>query len=167
MRTHSLIGRLLTVGALGVAVLAAAATPAAAAPDHGRPFHASLQVDVAAPAADGCEELSGTGFASHMGRITESGEACADGTGVSTWTAANGDTITFYFYTVPTGPPNADGSLPVEFVCYAIEGTGRFVDVDVDGALQALVYPAADGSAHLVAWLDSTIYYDASSRSSG
>ena len=165
MRTHSLIGRLLTVGALGVAVLAASAAPAAATPDHGRPFHVSIQADVAA--GDGCEELSGTGLASHMGRIAVTGQACADGTGVAIWTAANSDTITFYFYTVPTGPPNADGSLPVEFVCYAIEGTGRFVDVDVDGALQALVYPAADGSAHLVAWLDSTIYYDASDRSSG
>ncbi len=167
MRTHSLIGRLLAVVALVVAGMAAAAMPAAAAPDQGRPFHVSIQADATVPGADGCQELSGTGLASHMGRIAVTGEACADGTGVATWTAANGDTIVFYFYTVPTGPPNADGSIPVEFVCYAIEGTGRFADVAVDGALQALVYPAADGSLHLDAWLDSTIYYDASNRSSG
>lgn len=164
MTTHSLIGRLLAVVALVFAAVAVA-NPAAATPDHGRPFHVSIQADVGVPGADGCQELSGTGLATHMGRIAVTGQACADGTGVATWAAANGDTLVFSFVTVPTGPPNADGSIPVAFVAYDTVGTGRFVGATVDGALQALVYPAPDGSSHLVAWLDSTIQYDASNRS--
>ena len=166
MRTHSLIGRLLTVGALVVGVLATGATPAAAAPDQGRPFHVSIQADATIPGAAGCAELSGTGNATHMGQITVTGEACGE-TGVATWTAANGDSVTFYFHTEIIGV-NEDGALIALMPADAVVGTGRFVDVAVDGpGLYSLIYPYADGSIHLVSWLDSTIYYDASNRSSG
>ncbi len=165
MRTRSLIGRLLAIVAVVFAVLGATATTVAAAPDHGRPFHVSIQAD-AVYNGTFCDSgvprqvLSGTGNATHMGRITVTGEACGE-TGVATWTAANGDSVTFYFHTEIIGV-NEDGALIALMPADAVVGTGRFVDVAVDGpGLYSLIYPYADG-IHLVSWLDSTIYYDAS-----
>lgn len=164
MRTHSLIGRLLAVVALVVAVLAATAAPAAAAPDHGRPFHLTFQADGSAPDELGCATTSGTGHATHMGRITATADTCGY-SGVATWTAANGDTITIDFHTEFMGI-NDDGAVILLMPADAVVGTGRFVDVALDGpGLNALVYYNADGSFHMVAWMDTTIYYDASARS--
>ena len=173
MSTTSLISRALAALALMLSAVAFTATTASAEPADGRPFRVTIQADAINDNDPSCgstgphQILTGTGHATHMGRLTITGETCAAGNGVANWIAANGDMITIEFTTVVTGPPNPDGSLPVAFPALSVSGTGRFTNVVLeDTPLQATVFFAPDGSgAHLEAWLDSRISYDASDRS--
>lgn len=73
--------------------------------------------------------ITGTGHATHMGRLTITGETCGL-VGVANWIAANGDTISNEFNTLVTGPPNEDGAIPIAFEAVSVSGTGRFTDVE-------------------------------------
>jgi hypothetical protein len=170
MSTNSRIRR--TLWSLSLAASAVALTGATASADaiNRLPFDVEIQADAVidgfcAPEVPR-QVLSGTGHATHMGRIAVTGEACVGGDGVANWIAANGDTITIEFTTVVTGPPNPDGSIPVAFPALDVSGTGRFANVVLGPApLQANVYFLPDGNAYLDAWVDTTISYSASDRS--
>lgn len=170
MGTNSRVRRTLWSLALAASAVALTGTSVSADPVDGLPFKVSIQADAV---TDGfCapevprQVLSGTGIASHMGRIAVTGEACVGGDGVANWIAANGDTITIEFTTVVTGPPNLDGSIPVAFPALDVSGTGRFANVVLGSApLEANVYFLPDGNAYLDAWVNTTISYDASDRS--
>ncbi len=168
LRRTSAIAMLISAATMGAGASSAGADPGASSGD--RPFHVSIQADatVVGLCAPGVplQELSGSGDATHMGRITVTGQVCAGGDGVALWTAANGDSLVIDFSTVFAGPPNPDGSIPVYFPANDVSGTGRFADVALGNLpLEALVTFDASGNSHIDAWLDSTISYNASDRS--
>jgi hypothetical protein len=170
MSTNSRIRKTLWSLTLAASSVALTATTASADPSDGLPFDVSIRADAVVDGFCAPEVphqlLSGTGHATHMGRIAVTGEACVGGDGVANWIAANGDTITIEFTTIVTGPPNPDGSIPVAFPALDVSGTGRFANVVLGPApLQANVYFLPDGNAYLDAWVNTTISYDASDRS--
>ncbi len=109
--------RALSIGVMlsvGVALSASALSPSEAAAKssavHLVPFHATVsETFTAAPCgADRCITAVGKGYATHLGKITESAivdvdvnpadaqNGCAPETRTTTLTAANGDTITMF-----------------------------------------------------------------------
>ena len=117
-----------------VACLSLLAAPTGA--DQDVPFRAVVdtEINMAGVCGPGCLVLgiSGTGHATHMGSLQISGPSQIDFTsflqsGVSTLTAANGDTliISFAGTFVPEGP---DPAGPVSFEGHwaVISGTGHF-----------------------------------------
>ncbi len=170
MSTNSRTHKTLWSLALAASAVALTGNAASADPVDALPFNVSIQADAVNNGSCGDEVprqvLSGTGHATHMGRIAVTGEACLGGDGVANWIAPNGDTITIEFTTVVTGAPNPDGSIPVAFPALDVSGTGRFANVVLGPApLQANVYFLPDGNAYLDAWVNTTISYDASDRS--
>lgn len=172
MNISSRIRRALAALAVAVPTVAFAAATASAERPGDLPFAVEIQADAVVDGTfcDGGaphQVLAGTGRATHMGRITVLGEACAGGNGTAHWIAANGDMITIEFTTVVTGAPDPDdGSVPVAFPAIDVSGTGRFANVVLgDAPLEAIVHFLPDGNAHLDAWVDGTISYDASDRS--
>ena len=117
-----------------VACLSLLAAPTGAHQDV--PFRAVVdtEINVAGECGIGCVVLaiSGTGNATQMGRLQISGPSQIDFTsflqsGVSTLTAANGDTLTISFAGTFT-PEGPDPAGPVSFEGHwkVISGTGRF-----------------------------------------
>lgn len=166
--------RRLLVAVLTMLVLGGlASSPAAAGADKPRPFNVSIE-SVFTPGGD-CAPgiprglITGTGTASHLGRITVSGFGCQGADGEITWTAANGDAIMITFTTVVTGPPNSDGSLPVILPDSNVEGTGRFEGVAFVGDAELTGTLTFDDPSGLSGRLDAElrgglIQYDASNR---
>src|SRR5262245_30255070 len=108
------------------------------------PFRAVVHTEIAAvrECGLGCVVLaiSGTGNATHMGRLRISGPSQIDFTsflqsGVSTLTAANGDTliISFTGTFTPEGPDPA-GPVSFEGSWTVMSGTGRFEAASGTGA---------------------------------
>ena len=117
-----------------VACLSVLAAPTAA--HHDVPFRALIdtEINVDGECGPGCVVLGigGTGNATHVGRLQISGPSQIDFTsflqsGVSTLTAANGDTLTISFAGTFT-PEGPDPAGPVSFEGHwkVISGTGRF-----------------------------------------
>ena len=172
MNPSNRIGRGLAAVLLALSAVALTTTAASAEPDNGRPFKIFIsseflnQPGECAPGVPPAT-LTGTGHATHMGRLTITGETCGLG-GVANWIAANGDTISIEFNTVVTGPPNDDGSIPIAFKALDVTGTGRFTNVafENDTPLVGLAWFYPDGSGgRLEAGSDTRIFYDASDRS--
>lgn len=171
MNMSTRIGRGLAAIALALSAVALTTTAASAEPDNGRPFRISVsseflnQEEECAPGVP-LATITGTGKATHMGRLTITGESCGL-VGVANWIAANGDTISIEFNTVVTGPANDDGSIPIAFEALNVTGTGRFTNVVLDETpLVGLAWFFPDGSGgRLEAWNDTRISYDASDRS--
>jgi len=157
--------------ALAFSAVALTTTSASAEPDNGRPFKISItsefvnQAEECAPGVP-LAILSGSGKATHMGRVTVTGETCGL-EGVANWIAANGDTISIQFLTVVTGPPNDDDSIPIAFQALEVWGTGRFTNVVLDETpLVGVAWFFPDGSGgRLEAGNETRISYDASDRS--
>lgn len=164
--------RLLGVMAIVVGMVGVTGGVATAGADKARPFHFSQQSDfyVIGQCESGAplQEISGTGHGSHLGRVTISGQACADAeTGNVTWTAANGDAIHFVFATVLLAPPGPDGSAPVATVALEVTGTGRFANVQFgEGSPTGTIWfhDPLGLSGHIETEFNSTITYDASDR---
>ena len=165
--------RLLGVIAIVIGMVGVMGGAATAGADKARPFHMSQQSDfyIVGECETGAplQEISGTGHATHLGRVTILGYACTDaGGGEVTWTTANGDEINIVFATVLLAPPGPDGSAPVEIHALEVTGTGRFVNVQLsDDPLAGTIwfYDPEGLSGHLEAEVDGTITYDASDRS--
>ena len=164
--------RLLGVFSLVIGMIGATGGMAAAGAEQERPFRFSQQSEfyVIGECESGAplQEISGTGHATHLGRMTVFGHACADAeTGNVTWTAANGDEIRIVFATVLLGPPGPDGSAPVTTHALAVTGTGRFADVEFgEGSPTGTIWfdDMSGLSGHIETELISTITYDASDR---
>ena len=173
MRTR--FGRLLGALAIATSFVTVGATGASAGNMVERPFDVSIQsefvtvpVDTEVCPSGYLQLISGTGLASHMGRLTLHGESClGSGAGVVTWVAANGDEIT-HVYTSAIGEIGPDGSTWIEFSDDATYGTGRFDPVSLgEGPLAGTVwfFDQYGMTGMLVAEYHGTITYDASNRS--
>ena len=156
--------------ALGVGAAGASTVNAEPGPKE-RPFHASIESDfVTVGTCDHgapLQEITGTGHASHMGRIEIVGDTClSQPTGFVTWTAANGDQIMMEFETV-LGEIGSDGSASISMPAVVVVGTGKFANVSFGegGALVGTVWFDQFGGGHIEAIVDGTIIYDASDRS--
>jgi hypothetical protein len=181
----------LSVSALLALTLATAAQPAAASrgqPERAMPIQLIftthqflMDLTFSADGADRCDASAywfsayeGRGTATHLGRYTESNTHCMyvtgmtattmEGTfdkGLSTITAANGDTLT-YAYGGSFLVDFAAGLSTIEVEWWEITGgTGRFAHATGSGAghlVQSLEDNMATGSA------EGSIVYDASDR---
>lgn len=169
--TTTRIWRGLAAIALALSLVVLTTSNVAAEPDNGRPFRISVtseflnQDQECAPGVP-LALITGSGKATHMGRLTIVGESCGL-TGTVSWIAANGDRIIIEFNTVVTGLPNDDDSIPIAFEVLDISGTGRFENVRFEGpALIGRAWFFADGSGgRLEAGNETRIFYDASDRS--
>lgn len=181
----------LSVSALLAMALASAAEPAAASrgqPERAMPIqlifttHQFLMDQTfSADGADRCDASAywfsayeGRGTATHLGRYTESNTHCMyvsgmtattmEGTfdeGLSTITAANGDTLT-YAYGGSFVVDFTTGLSTIEIEWWEITGgTGRFAHA-TGGGTGHLVQSIVDDSAH--GMYEGSIVYDASDR---
>ncbi len=171
MRTS--IGRWFGVLAIATSFVTVGATAASAGNMVERPFDVAIQSEFVTVPDEGCpsgylQQITGSGLASHMGRLTLYGENClGSGPGVVTWTAANGDEIT-HVYTSEMGEVGPDGSTWIEFRDDETYGTGRFEHVSLgEGPLAGTIwfYDEFGLEGMLVAEYHGTITYDASDRS--
>jgi hypothetical protein len=118
----------------------------AQAAGNGVPLRASFS-GTAVFGSDGTPLFSGTGNATHMGRLTDAGHVvftaapvtCAGGVpndNYETLTAANGDAFTIVSHDVacPTGPNQYHGTGAWEVI--ADSGTGRFAGVSGAGQFE-------------------------------
>ncbi len=160
--------RILVTVFVAIGLLATMTSVASAGADKARPFHVT---EVAEFEFDGtCTVITGSGLASHLGRIEISGEECPGAQyGTVTWTAANGDEITISFTSAITGPVDPTDPTPnefyIEFYAEEVSGTGRFEAVELGSEpLKGTVtfYDEFGLSGRIEAGIDGVITYDAS-----